>query len=242
VIIQKVHMSGSNIQFALVARGTTPLAEFAVVSGNSRAIVLKMLESLDPNKTRGIVELSGSIILSLTDSNRITYVCVVDRQISSVAGYSFLEELKSKWSSRYGNSGGSFAPSSKNTEFGNSDMAALMRNYNSQSYQKLNQARANLEDAQNQMTQNLTMALIRGQRLSEMEEKAEDIRSSADSFRKETKSLKWQQCRQKWMWWIIGIVILLVVIVVILLVACGFTFEKCGNPVEANPTGTPSPP
>jgi ribosomal protein L17 len=196
-----------------------------------------MLESLDPNKTRAIVEQAGGIILSLTDPDRITYVCVVDRQISSAAGYSFLEELKGKWRSRYGNSAGSFAPSSKNTEFGNSDMATLMRNYNSQSFQKLNTIKAHLESAQNQMTQNLTMALARGEQLSNMEDKAEDIRTSAQSFRREAKSLKWQQCRQKWMWWIIGSVILVVVVLVLLLVFCGVTFEKCGNA----PADTPSP-
>jgi vesicle-associated membrane protein 7 len=230
-------MSGSNFQYALVARGTTPLAEYAVVSGNSRSIVLKMLESLDPKKNRGIVEQANGVILSLTDPDRLTYVCVVDRQISSAAGYSFLEELKAKWRARYGNSAGSFAPSSKNAEFGNSDMAALMRNYNSQSFQKLNQIKANLESAQEQMTQNLTMALARGEQLSNMENKAEDIRNSAQSFRREATSLKWQQCLNKWKWYFIGILIVLVVIVVIVWVICGIKFEKCGG--KSDPTPEP---
>jgi vesicle-associated membrane protein 7 len=235
-------MRGSNLQYALVARGTTPLAEYAVVAGNSRAIALKMLESLDPNKTRGVVEQASGIILSLTDPDRITYVCIVDRQISSAAGYSFLEELKAKWRQRYGNSAGSFAPLSKNAEFGNNDMASLMRNYNSQSFQKLNQIKANLESAQSQMTQNLTMALARGEQLATMETKAEDIRSSAQSFQREAKALKWQQCFNKWRWYFLGTLILLVVITVLLLIVCRPTFERCGNRSSGEgSTPTPAP-
>jgi vesicle-associated membrane protein 7 len=232
-------MSGNNFQYALVARGTTPLAEYAVVAGNSRAIVLKMLESLDPNKSRGIVEQAGGIILSLTDPDRITYVCVVDRQINSSAGYAFLDEVKGKWRQRYGNSAGSFAPSSKNAEFGNTEIAAIMRNYNSQSFQKINQIKQNLESAQTEMTQNLTMALARGEQLSNMETKAEDIRSSARTFQREAKALKWQQCLNKWRWWVLGIVILLVIIVALLLIFCKPDFSKCKSSPEA--TTAPSP-
>jgi vesicle-associated membrane protein 7 len=230
-------MAGSNFQYALVARGTTPLAEYATSAGNSRAVVLKMLESLDPKKARGIVEQANGIILSLTETDRITYVCVVDRQISSAAGYSFLEELKGKWRARYGNSAGSFAPNSKTGEFG-PDIGALMRNYNSQSFQKLNQIKSNLESAQSQMTQNLTMALARGEQLSNLEGKAEDIRASAQTFKREAKSLKCQQLCARIRWWILGISVLIVVILVILFVVCGITFENCP---KKDPTAQPNP-
>jgi hypothetical protein len=197
-----------------------------------------MLESLDPKKARGTAEQANGIILSLTEPDRITYVCVVDRQISSTAGYSFLDDLKAKWRARYGNSAGSFAPNSKTTEFG-PEIAAVMRNYNSQSYQKVNQIQSNLTSAQNQMTQNLTMALIRGEPLSNLEAKAEEICGSAQAFKMEVKALKCQQLCARIRWWILGIGVLLVVIVIILLVVCGVKFEKCPEPTAApapNPT------
>jgi hypothetical protein len=232
--------STTNFQYALVARGTTPLAEYSVSTGNSRAVVLKMLESLDPGKPRAIVEQAAGNILSLTDPDRISYACVVDRQVSSSAGYSFLDELKGKWRQRYGNSAGSFAPSSKNTEFGNTEIASLMRNYNSQSFAKLNQIKANLESAQTEMAQNLTKALARGEQLELMETKAEDIRNSAQSFRRDAEKLRCQQCVNKWRWWVLGSIILIVVIFVVVWILCGTTFQKCGNtPSSPSPTAEP---
>jgi hypothetical protein len=60
---------------------------------------------------------------------------------------------------------GSFILGSKNVEFGNCDIVTVFRNYNSQSFQKLNQIKANLESAQNQMTANVTLTLTRGEQL-----------------------------------------------------------------------------
>jgi ribosomal protein L17 len=68
-------------------------------------------------------------------------------------------------------------------------MAWLMRNYNSKSAQKLNQIKSNLANAQTAMSQNLSMALTRGEQLTTMEGKAEDIRSSAQTFRREAEKL-----------------------------------------------------
>jgi vesicle-associated membrane protein 7 len=233
-------MSGANFRYALIAHGTTPLAEYSVVSGNSRSVILKMLESLDPSKPRSYADQQGGHILSLTDADRISYDCVVDPQISQSEGYSFLEEVKLKWCQRYGNSGQSFAASSKNDEFGNGEMASIMRNYNSQTYDKINKVKQNLENAQAEMTQNLTMALARGEQLSMMEQKADDIRASAQQFQRQATNLKWQQCFNKWRWWILGVIIVLVVIFVIVMIICKPNFSKCKS--SSNDAGTPTPP
>jgi hypothetical protein len=228
-------MTSSNIQYALVARGTTPLAEYSIVQGNARSIAVKMLESIDPKKPRNMVEQSNGTFLSLTESDRLTYLCLTDRQINAGTGYTFLEELRNKWKARYGNSAASFAPNSKNAEFGQAEMASLMRNYNTQSSQKLNQIKSNLENAQSTMAQNLSMTLARGEQLTTMEGKAEDIRNSAQSFRREAEKVRCQECVAKWRWYILGTAIVLVVILVIVLAACDFDFHRCKK------SSTPTP-
>jgi vesicle-associated membrane protein 7 len=219
-------MTASNIQYALVARGTTPLAEFSVVQGNARATALRMLETIDPSK-RNMVEQANGTFLSQTDPDRITFLCLTDRQINAKTGYAFLDELRAKWRARYQNSGASFAPNSKNSEFGQTEIATLMRQYNAPSSQKLNQIKANLDATKDTMTQNLSMALTRGENLTTMEGKAEDIRSSAATFRREAEKVRCAQCCAKWRWYILGIAILLVVIVVILMIACKPNFSSC---------------
>jgi ABC-type transport system involved in cytochrome bd biosynthesis fused ATPase/permease subunit len=121
----------------------------------------------------------------------------------------------------------SLAPNSKNAEFGQTEIAQLFRTYNSQSAQKLNVIKGNLDATQSQMTQNLTMALARGEQLSVMEGKAEDIRASAQTFRREAEKVKCQMCVQKWRWIVLGIVIGLVVIFIIVWMSCGTDFHKC---------------
>jgi len=220
-------MASQAFQYTLVARGTTPLAEFSLVTGNNRAIAVKMLENIDPKTARAVVEQGEYIFMTLTEPDRITFLILTEKTVASSARISFLEDLKNKWRSRYGNSAAGFAPNSKNAEFGQTEMAALIRNFNSGLYQKIGAAKANLEATQDQMTQNLTMALARGEQLSVMASKAENIRDSASTFRREATNVRRRMCFQKWRWYILGIGILVVVIFVVVWAACGASFEKC---------------
>jgi vesicle-associated membrane protein 7 len=222
-------MAATSFQYALVARGVSPLAEYSVVTGNVRTIAVKMLENLDPKKPRGILEQSNGVFHSLADPDRITYMCLANKGISASVATKFLDDLKSRWRGRYGNSGLSFAPNSKNAEFGSTEIAQLFRNYNSQTAQKLNEIHRTLDDTQALRTQTLTMALIRDEQLTVMEGKAEDIRASAESFRRVAEKVKCQMCVQKWRWIVLGIIIGLVVIFIIVWICCGARFEKCGN-------------
>ena len=221
-------------QYALVARGATPLAEYSLVSGNSRMIAIKMLENIDPKTPRAVVEQAGHVFMTLTEPDRVTFLVLTDKAVSPASRLSFLNDLKSRWRARYGNSAAGFAPNSKNSEFGQTEIAALMRNYNSDKYQKITQIKSNLESTQDQMTQNLTMALARGEQLNVMEAKAENIKDSAATFRREATNVRRRMCLQKWKWYFIGIAIAVVVIFIIVWVACGASFQKCRKSKESN--------
>lgn len=213
-------------QYALVARGATPLAEFSIVGGNSRNIAIKMLENIDPKTPRAVVEQSQHVFMTITEPDRVTFLVLTDKAVSPAARLSFLNDLKSKWRQRYGNSAGGFAPNSKNAEFG-PEMAALIHNYNSDKFAKITTIKQNLEQTQDTMTQNLTMALARGEQLNVMETKAENIKDSAATFRREATNVRRKMCLQKWKWYFIGIAIAAVVIFIIVWVACGASFQKC---------------
>jgi hypothetical protein len=217
----------TGFQYGLVARGTTPLAEYSLATGNFTTIAIRMIEAIDPKSPRAIVEQNNYVFLSETEPNRMTYLCVIEKAVSVQSGYQFLGELKRKWTQRYGNSASSFAARSKNTEFGQSEIASLIRTFNSSSNQKIAQIKSNIEETQNTMTQNLTMALARGEQLSVMSEKAENIRESAQSFRREAEKVRCQQCLAKWKWYFLGTGITLLVIFIIVWVCCGASFEKC---------------
>lgn len=221
-------MTQNNFQYALVARGSTPLAEYSIVQGNYRNIALRMLESLDPKSPNAIVEQGKNIFYSQTDPDRMTFLCLCDSQVQPTLRAGFIEELQRKWRQRYGNSAVSFAPNSKNNEFGATEIRNLIDSFNKERNAKLAAVKQNLQDAQEKMTQNLTMAFARGEQLNIMEQKAENIKDSAQTFHREATNVRRKMCLQKWRWYILGAVVVIVVIFIIVVIACGgFTFKRC---------------
>lgn len=227
-------MSNQQFQYALVARGSTPLAEYSLVTGNSRSVAVKMLENIDPKSPRAIVEQGQHVFMTLTDQDRITFLVLTDKTVAQGNRISFLNDLKNKWRARYGNSANGFGANSKNSEFGQTEIAALLRNYNSNQFAKLGQIKQNLEDTKEVMTQNLTMALARGEQLSVMEAKAENIKDSAATFHRQATNVRRQMCMQRAKWYIIGIVVVLVVIAIIVIVVVSQKDEEASPSPEAN--------
>ena len=218
----------SNFHYALVAYQAKPLAEYSLISGNYKNIALKMLQSIDSKTPNAIVEQGKNIFYSLTDPDHVTFLVLCDSTVQATLRNSFLEELQRKWRQRYGNSAASFAPNSKNQEFGNTEIASLLRSFNTERNAKLAQAKQNLEETQNKMTQNLTMAFARGEQLNIMEQKAENIKTSAQTFHREATNVRRKMCFQKWRWYILGAAIVAVVIFIIVVIACGgFSFKNC---------------
>ena len=222
-----IFMNSIKFKYAAVARGATPLAEHSLVTGNHRTIAIRMLENIDPKTQRAVVEQNQGVFTAITEPDRVSFVVLTDKSVRLDGRLAFLNDLKQRWRGRYGNSAAGFAPNSKNAEFGSTEMAALMRNYNSASFQKISTIQENLSEAQDQMTQNLTMALARHEQLSMMEEKAENIKESASTFKRTASQVRRHMCLQRWKWYFIGVAIALVVIFIIVWVACGASFQKC---------------
>lgn len=217
----------SNYQYALVAHGSTPIAEYSLIEGNHRSIAIKMLENIDPKTPNAVVEQGNFIFMTLTESDRMTFLVLTQKSVPASGRISFLQELQRKWRSKYGRSGASFGKYSKNDEFGKNDIAALIRLFNSERNAKLTQAKENIAQAQEQMTQNLTMALARGDQLEVMEKKAENIRESAQQFSREANQVKKKMCWQRYRWYLVAVIAVIVLILVIILIACkGFKCKK----------------
>ena len=217
-----------DFQYALVARGTTPLAEFSLVSGNHRSTALNILEKVDPKKPNSVHDNGGNTFYTLTDPDRTTFLVMCSASVPRTSQSAFLQDLQRKWRQRYGNKAGTFAPSSKNQEFGSTEINALLKQYNTSTHQKLAQVKQNLQDTQEKMNQNISQAFQRGEQLEIMQKKSEDIRDSAQIFHRDATRLARQMCLQKYRWYIVGGAAGVVVILIIVIIACGgFTFKKC---------------
>lgn len=220
-------MSTNVFVYGLVAHGSTPLADYAPYEGNFKQIAVRMLDQIDPKQQFSEAESNGHVFFAMTEPDRMVYLCLTEKKAPNALRKSFLEDMRTKWRTKYGNSGTTFKAYEKNSEFGPT-IRLLFGTYNSDRAQKLALIKENVQKTQDQTTQNLTKALQRGEQLEIMSAKAENIKKSAQAFHREASNVKSMMCWQKWKFYIIGIIIGIVLIVIIIMLICGGpTFSKC---------------
>ena len=220
--------------YALVARGETPLAEYSSVQGNYKAVAVRMLASIDPKKPVHLLEQDKYVFQSLTETDRMTFLCLTDKTVAQQLRQAFLEELQRKWRTKYGSQGATFQSYSKDKEF-QPEIQALFTTYNSERAQKLANIKSNISVAQDKMTENLTLALARGEQLEIMDQKADKILQHSQAFNREAANVNRKMCWQRYRWYVVGIVISIILLYIIIAQFCGYGFEIC-FPKSPSPT------
>jgi vesicle-associated membrane protein 7 len=217
-------MSESTVFFsyAIVTFGSSPVTEYP--PGNiHKDKVVSVIAKADRTSTRLSGDLGDKQVLVIFDKDtNLCYGCVADKSVSVTNGWGFLEDLRSRWIRVTGTS-----CNSPNPRFGQTEIAGMMRNYNSSQYAKIQTIKDNQRDTQEQMTENLTMALQRGAALDELSMKADTLKESAQMFHREATEIKRQMCCQKWRWYFIGMAIAAFIIFAIVWMACGLGFSHC---------------
>jgi vesicle-associated membrane protein 7 len=221
-------MSANVFLYGLVAHGNTPIAEFAAIEGgNIKAQAGKILEEIDPKEPQGYFQAGAHQFDTLTEPDRMVYLCLTVGTASKALRVSFLTELKQKWRAKYGNTGATMNAYEKSAEF-SAEFRRLFTTFNSDRAQKIAQVKENLQKAQDETAQNLTKALARGEQLDVMSTKADKIKSSATAFHREAGNVRRQMFFQKIKWYLLGGIIILVVLFIIIMFACGGpAFSKC---------------
>ena len=168
----------------------------------------------------------GNIVIKiLSEQNGTNFCCVADSSCNPRNTVTFLEELSRQWVQRYGPAPPPFSENQKQGEFG-PVIQSTMSGYNTGTNQKISMIKQNIAQAQETMAKNLEEALRRGEKLEDMEAKAQNLNDHAHEFERNANKLKNRMCWQKWQYYIIGAVIVVVVIVIIIMIACGTDF-KC---------------
>ncbi|KAH0786332.1 Synaptobrevin family protein [Histomonas meleagridis] len=212
--------------YGLVAHSTTPLADYSSFEGNFRTIAVKVLENIDPNIPTAISEQGQYVFQTLTEPDKMTYLCLTDKEAIATLRSNFLTDLRNKWRKKYGNNGAKFTAYSKSAEF-SSDIRTLFNTYNSERARKIAYVKESQLKTNEQTVQNLKLALQRGEQLEVMSQKADKIKDSATAFHREASKVKSMMCWQKWRFRILIIVIVIILVLAICMIICGPTFSKC---------------
>eukprot|EP00695_Tsukubamonas_globosa_P001267 TRINITY_DN223_c0_g1_i1.p1 TRINITY_DN223_c0_g1~~TRINITY_DN223_c0_g1_i1.p1 ORF type:complete len:204 (-),score=76.84 TRINITY_DN223_c0_g1_i1:70-681(-) len=141
------------------------------------------------------------------------YLCVADPQFPMRVCYAFLDDVEQKYGA--------------NPRGFKSTLRERMDFYNNPSNDKVMKVQEQINEVKGVMMENIDRVLERGEKLSTLVDKTDNLKQSAQVFQKKSTQLK------RAMWWknikLMGALaaIVLIVILIICLIACGPTFAKC---------------
>ncbi|KAL6511048.1 hypothetical protein OROGR_022172 [Orobanche gracilis] len=189
------------ILYGLVARGTTVLAEFSAVTGNTGAVVRRILEKLcktEPAESR-LCFSQDRYIFHILRSDGLTFLCMANDTFgrftvfcapsSGRIPFSYLEDIQMRFMKNYGRVA-PYAPAyAMNDEFSRV-LHQQMEFYSSNpSADTLNRVRGEVSEVRTIMVDNIDKILERGDKIELLVDKTATMQDSSFHFRKQSKRL-----------------------------------------------------
>ncbi|OEL27871.1 Vesicle-associated membrane protein 714 [Dichanthelium oligosanthes] len=181
------------IVYALVARGTVVLAEFAAVSGNAGAVARRILEKLPPDAESRLCFAQDRYIFHVLRADAgIAFLCMANDTFGRRIPFLYLEDIQMRFMKNYGRVAHSALAYAMNDEFSrvlHQQMEFYSSNPNADT---LNRLRGEIHTV---MVDNIEKILDRGDRISLLVDKTSTMQDSGFHFRKQSKRLR----RALWM-------------------------------------------
>ncbi|KAL6506483.1 hypothetical protein OROGR_024664 [Orobanche gracilis] len=185
------------ILYGLVARGTTVLAEFSAVTGNTGAVVRRILGKLcetEPAESR-LCFSQDRYIFHILRSDGLTFLCMANDAFGRRIPFSYLEDIQMRFMKNYGRVAPSAPAYAMNDEFSRV-LHQQMEFYSSNpSADTLNRVRGEVSEVRTIMVDNIDKILERGDRIELLVDKTATMQDTSFHFRKQSKRLR----RALWM-------------------------------------------
>ncbi|XP_051134064.1 vesicle-associated membrane protein 714 [Andrographis paniculata] len=185
------------ILYGVVARGTTVLSEFSAVTGNTGAVVRRILEKLsetDSPESR-LCFSQDRFIFHILRADGLVFLCMANDTFGRRIPFSYLEDIQMRFMKNYGRVA-AYAPAyAMNDEFSrvlHQQMEFFSSNPNADT---LNRVRGEVNEVRTIMVDNIDKILERGDRIELLVDKTSTMQDSAFHFRKQSKRLR----RALWM-------------------------------------------
>jgi vesicle-associated membrane protein 7 len=229
------------IIYALVARGTTVLAEHTQQKGNFQTISKQILEKI-PTKNTKVSYLYDNYIFHICVDNKYTFFCMSEKEFGNRIPFMFLDDIKQRFQQTYGDKAQNALAFSLNGDFGRVLQRQMEYYSNTEKSDKLTKVKGQIQEVRDIMIDNIEKVLDRGEKIDLLVDRTQDLSESAQHFRYKSKKLK------NTMWWrnvkliAILIFILLAILFVIVWFICGVpTFYRCHAWANPTPSSTEPP-
>ncbi|OCF36883.1 vesicle-associated membrane protein 7 [Kwoniella heveanensis CBS 569] len=212
---------------ALVARGTTVLAEHATGTAELKpAAQITILSKIPPNNSK-LTYVWQDRLIHYVSSDGVIYLVMADDSVGRRMPFAFLAEVERRFTASYssdeivsasGHSLGDFEP----------ELAKLMHQYTTAPpADPLRQAQSDLNNVKDVMVQNIESILQRGERLDLLVDKTDTLAGQAYAFRRGARNVRRQQ------WWkntritaLTGVVCFLIIYIFVAQF-CGASLTHC---------------
>uniref|UniRef100_A0A7N0UQ15 Vesicle-associated membrane protein 724 n=1 Tax=Kalanchoe fedtschenkoi TaxID=63787 RepID=A0A7N0UQ15_KALFE len=221
-------MKQESFIYSFVARGTMVLAEYTEYTGNFPSIAAQCLQKLPSTNNKFTYSCDHHTFNFLLEEG-YAYCVVAKETVGKQISVAFLERVKADFKKRYGGGkAGTAVAKSLNKEFG-----PVMKEHmqyiidHAEEIEKLLKVKAQVSEVKSIMLENIDKAIDRGENLTTLADKTENLRSQAQSFKKQGTQLRKKMWYQNMKIKLVVLGILLFLILVIWLSVChGFT---CSN-------------
>ncbi|VFQ64658.1 unnamed protein product [Cuscuta campestris] len=221
-------MGQESFIYSFVARGTMVLSEYTEFTGNFPAIAARCLQKLPSSNNKFTFNCDHHTFNFLVQDG-YAYCVVAKESVGKQISIAFLERVKADFNKRYGGGKADTATAkSLNKEFG-----PVMKEHmkyiidHADEIEKLLKVKAQVSEVKSIMLENIDKTIERGENLTVLTNKAEDLHNSAKQFKKQGTEIRrkmWYQ-NMKIKLVVLGIIIFLV-LVIWLSVCHGFS---CSN-------------
>lgn len=225
------------ILYAVVARGTVVLAEFAAVTGNAGAVARRILEKLPPPESESAPGSDSSrlcfaqdryIFHVLRSDAGITFLCMANDTFGRRVPFLYLEDIHMRFMKNYGKVAHVALAYAMNDEFSRVLHHQMEYFSSNPTNDTLNRLRNEVTEIHTIMVENIDKILDRGDKIALLVDRTATMQDSAFHFRKQSKRLRralWMK-NAKLLMLMTG---LIVVLLYLIIAACcgGLTLSNC---------------
>ncbi|KPJ20392.1 Vesicle-associated membrane protein 7 [Papilio machaon] len=104
------------ILFSVVARGTVVLAKYATCAGNFTEVTEQILTKIPPRDDK-LTYSHGNYLFHYIAENKLVYFCITDDKFQRSRAFLFLNEIKRRFTSAFGDTAQTAIPYAMNGEF-----------------------------------------------------------------------------------------------------------------------------
>ena len=187
----------------VISRGTTILAKYIQVAGsNMNEFIDKVLEKISATSDESNSYTHGEFMIYYISQRGITYLAIAQQNIPQENAFKFLGEVMEKFQSYAGDNARSALAYAYDGEFGEILKNGMLRATASQIECDFGE---DMNEVKIIMTQNIEIAINRGEKMDDLLDKTDDLQTNAGIFKRQAVQI------QKYMWYIEEIDLILVV-------------------------------